>query len=109
MDFKLEGKCVLTLSHKEGEKTSKLTTVDFNLDVSKELPKEYYMDKDDLPTKAGVQALTQCFVQGLAANIHFAHQKEYRDSAEHLRYIISELERAFIEIVEIEVSKFENL
>jgi hypothetical protein len=55
-----------------------------------------------MPNKEGCKAITETLIQGIIANIHFAHQKNYRDSAEHLRDIIKKLEEGFIDIVEIE-------
>jgi len=107
MQFEFEGKCVIKLEHKEGDKTSKHVKTDFNLSVSENLDVNQYLDKDELPTEVGVKALTNCFVQGLVGNIHYAHEKGYRDSAEHLRYIISELERGFIQVPTITQSKFD--
>lgn len=108
MEFEIEGRCVVKLAHKEGEKTSAHVATDFNLDVSKNLDRSQYLDKEDLPTAAGTKALTQCFVQGLVGNIHNAHQKGYWDSAEHLRYIISELERGFVQVATTYKSEFKS-
>ena len=96
MEYQLDARCVLTLRHNKGEKTSSHVTTDFNLDVSKNVDRSLFLDKDDLPTAEGTKALTQCFVQGLIGNIHNAHQKGFWDSAAHLRYIIAELERGFM-------------
>lgn len=100
MEFKLEGKSIITLRYKDGNKSSLINT-DINLEIPKELDENMYFDKDGLPNKNGIKALTQCFIQGLVANIHYAHQKDNWDSSEHLRYIIKELERGFIENVDI--------
>lgn len=106
MEIKIEGRCVVTLEYKEGQSKSNHVATDFNLDVSENLDREMYLDKDDMPTKEGVKALSQCFIQGLIGNIHYAHEKGYRDSAEHLRYIISELERGFIEVPNVSKDTF---
>ena len=105
MEFEIDCRCIVTLEHNDGDKTSRHVATDFNLDVSKNLDRKMYLDKNDLPTKAGSQALTQGFVQGLLGNIHYAHEKGYRDSAEHLRYVISELERGFIQVATISETK----
>ncbi len=108
MEFQIEGLCVVTLEHKVGEKTSSHVATDFNLDVSNNLDKSQYLDSEGVPTASGTKALTQCFVQGLIGNIHQAHQKEYWDSAEHLRYIISELERGFVQVADTYNSNFKS-
>ena len=69
-----------------------------HVEVDEPLDESKYINDGDVLTKDGSQALTQCFVQGLIGNIHFAHQSGYRNDAEHLRYIISELERGFASI-----------
>jgi hypothetical protein len=100
MEFKIEGKSVVTLGYKKGERSSVIST-DIQLQLPKELDENMYFNKEGLPNKEGTKALSQCFIQGLIANIHQAHQNGLRDSAEHLRYIISELERGFVELVDV--------
>ncbi len=106
MIFEIEGKCVLKLKHTKGEAKSKHLETKFNLYLSDNLDKSQYLDKEDLPTANGSKTLTNVFVQGLIGNIHHAHEKGYWDSAEHLRYIIAELERGFIEVTNIDKSTF---
>lgn len=72
----------------------KLKGVEINLCLPPGLDESGYYEGDH-PNSLGVQAITSTLVQGLVANIHGAHQHGTRDSAEHLRYIISELERGF--------------
>jgi len=108
MEFEIEGRCVVKLEHKKGEKTSKHVTTDFNLEVSKNIDRSLFLDKDDLPTAKGTKALTQCFIQVLVGNIHNAHQKGFWNDAEHLKYIISELEDGFVRIANIYKSNFES-
>lgn len=109
MEFSFEAKVVLTLEHQKGMTTSKHVATDFNLDVSKELNREMYLDKEDLPTESGSKTLSNVLVQGLIGNIHLAHERGFRDSAEHLRWIISELERGFIEVTNVQQSNFKQL
>lgn len=106
MKFEFEGKCVLQLEHEPGMKTSKHVQTKFNLDVSRNLERKQYLDKEDLPTADGVKALTNVFIQGLVGNIHHAHNKGYWTDAEHIRYIISELERGFVQNAIIDQSTF---
>lgn len=107
MIFKIEGRSVLTLEHKKGDKTSSYVKTDFNLEVSKELDRNQYLDKEDFPTAVGSKALTQAFVQGLVGNIHHAHQKGHWNDAEHIRYIIAELKRGFVQIADTFPSTFD--
>jgi len=106
MEFSFEAKVVLTLEYKKGMATSKHVATDLNLEVIGELDKTQYLDKEDLPTEAGSKVLSNVLVQGLVGNIHLAHEKGFRDSAEHLRWIISELERGFVEVTNVEQSNF---
>jgi len=106
MEFKFKGIVDLTMYHKIGDNKSKHVKTDFNLEVSKNLDKSKYLN-NGLPTVAGTKALTSAFVQGLVGNIHQAHQNGYWDSAEHLRYIISELERGFIQVSHVSKGEFD--
>lgn len=106
MEFSFEAKVVLTLEHKKEMTTSKHVATDFNLVVSDNLVRSQYLDKEGLPTLAGSKVLSNVLVQGLVGNIHLAHEKGFRDSAEHLRWIISELERGFITVANVEQSNF---
>lgn len=98
MRYKITGIVTVTADYEQGGTKSTHVATDFRLEVSKHLAQAQYNDRRGLPTKGGSHALTQAFVQGLVGNIHHAHQKGYRDSAEHLRYIIAELERGFINV-----------
>jgi len=106
MEFSFEAKVVLKLEHKKGMSTSKHVATDFNLEVSKNLSKSQYLDSEDLPNSAGSKVLSNVLIQGLVGNIHMAHEKGFRDSAEHLRWIISELERGFVAVTNVESSTF---
>lgn len=106
MEFSFEATVVLTLEHKKGYVFSRHVSTDFNLDVSENLNKKEYLNEKDLPTEKGSQVLTNVLIQGLIGNIHMAHQKGYRDSAEHLRFIIAELERGFLQVANVEESNF---
>lgn len=107
MEFKFKGTVVLTLEPKSDGLGSSHVSTDIGLDVTENLQRSHYLNDEDLPTKAGTQALTQCFVQGLIGNIHQAHENGLRDSAEHLRYIIAELEKGFVQIPTIIKSEFD--
>lgn len=74
----------------------KLTKTDFNLRVSDNLQEDKYINPDNgVPTKEGSYILSNILVQGLIGNLHFAKSKGFRDSKEHLEWIISELKRGF--------------
>lgn len=100
MRFKMTSIVTVTADYVNGNTSSTHIATDFRLEVSKHLDQSMYNDKRGLPTKAGSHALTNTLVQGLIGNIHHAHQKGFKNDAEHLRYIIEQLERGFIAIAE---------
>lgn len=102
MIYSLEGRVKVTMEHSKGAITSVVKATDFYLTISKNLDQGKYLDKNGLPTAAGSHSLTVAFVMGLIGNIHMAHKKGYRNDAEHLRYIIAQLERGFVELAEPE-------
>lgn len=106
MEFELEAKVVLALNHRRGEDTSQHVSTDYNLIVKEVSLKSQFLTREGLPTKEGVNAVTQCFVQGLVANMHYADKMGYRKEADHLRYIIAELENGFMHSKEYCESKF---
>ena len=77
---------------KEGK--SKLLKSDVQLFADPGIEKDW-RGKDGVVNKEGMKVQTQGLVQGLIANIHWAHQNGYWDSAAHLRYIIENLENGF--------------
>lgn len=80
----------------------------FNLSVEGHVHESAYLEETGLVNKEGSKALSTTLVQGLVANIHMAHEKGFRDSAEHLRWIIAELERGFIAVVDIKEIERKN-
>ena len=96
MEYGFSVKSELTLEHNKGNDKSTHKYCDFSMEISPNLDPKHYEDAEGLPTKEGSKAVTLTLVSALSANIHMAHQKGFRDSAEHLRYIISELERQFV-------------
>ena len=87
MQFSLTGKVVLTLNHEIGESISTHEKTDFNLDVSSNISREQYLDKDDMPTKDGSKALTNTLAHGIIGNIHYAQTKGWMDSEAHMELL----------------------
>lgn len=106
MKFRFSAISRITLEHNVGDKNSKHISTDIILHCSDNLDKRKYLDKKELPTKEGIKPMTNAFVQGLLANLHMAHQKGYWDSAEHLRYIIAELEKGFVAPADVSEADF---
>lgn len=88
----------LRLSNTPPNKKSQHVRTDIRLEFSRNLDKSQYLlpGMKDLPNKEGSSIITDVLVSGLIGNIHMAHQKGWRDSAEHLRHIIKQLEDQFI-------------
>lgn len=87
--------------------TSKLISCDVQLFADDDKTEAAWRGADGVVNKDGLKAQTQGLIQGLIANIHFAHQREYWDSVEHLRYIIENLEKGFaVSNVETTIGKF---
>jgi len=105
MEYGFEATVVLELIHNSSTDHSKHKSTRFALELIGPLKRDVYI-KDDLPTDKGSEALTITLVQGLVGNIHLAHEKGWRDSAEHLRWIISELEKGFAAVGTIRESTF---
>ncbi len=101
MKFSFVGISRLTLEHTPGAKQSKHVATDVRLDVDKQVDCSAYLDKDGLPTKEGSRILSLTLTHGIIAMIHQSHQLGFRDSAEHLRAVIAEMERGFVEIATI--------
>jgi hypothetical protein len=97
MEYTVETLTKLVLNYEMGDDKSTHVQTKFSLNVVGEcVDRSEFLDEEELPTSGGSIAATECLIQGLVGNIHYAHQKAYRDSAEHLRYIISRLEEGFI-------------
>ena len=79
-------------NYKKG--TSRMIETNVHLMADPKIENQW-KDKDGVVTKEGMKVQSQGLIQGLIANIHFAHQMGYWDSAEHLRYIIKNLEKGF--------------
>lgn len=105
MEFSFTGVSRVTMEHHKGMPTSQHVATDFFLEVSENLDKNIYL-QNGLPTKDGLKPLTQTFIQGLVGCIHFGHNNGWWDSAEHIRYIIDEIQRGFIQVAQTKESNF---
>lgn len=74
--------------------------------VSIQAPGLEVHDADLSPTSSGLRLATIALTTGLANNIHFGHQRNLWDSADHLRYIIRELEDQFVKVAEVAVGRY---
>lgn len=105
MQIEVEGRALIVVDATPGKKPT-LERTDIRLDIDAKLdPKQYYKPDGNL-TDLGAKSLSNAFVQGLLGNIHAAHQNGDWDSAEHLRWIMAELERGFVRVVETKVGNY---
>jgi hypothetical protein len=102
MEFTFEAFVRLTMDHQEGQERSYHVATEFLLEPQSPLDRSVYLDEDELPNQEGSRVLSNVLIQGLVGNIHLAHDNGWRDSAEHLRWIIGELEKGFIQVANIE-------
>jgi hypothetical protein len=107
-EFTFTGIAALTLTHVKGTNKSQHVDTKFTLEVSNNLKKENYIDANGLPVADGIKALSLAFIHGLAGNIHYAHQNNIWDSAQHLRFIIDELTRAFATVADVDTAYLDD-
>lgn len=85
------------------------------LEISDNLYHEkYFIGKEKIFNEEGSLAFTMACVDGLVANIQTAHQKGWKDRAEHLREVIQQLQVSLesagtmsekLEIVDVEIQE----
>ncbi len=108
MKFHFDAMLRLYLEQKPNKTKPTFKGLKFRLEPSEVLDKDMYLQEDGLLTKHGTRALTHVLVQGLIGNIHQSHQRGITDSAEHLRFIISELERGFVAQVDYSIGRMSD-
>jgi hypothetical protein len=86
----------ITMRHEMGAPASQINHTDIRLDVSKNLNKATYLDQEGLPTKEAIKPISLAFLQGIITNIQLGHEKGWWKEADHMRYVIDELQRAFV-------------
>lgn len=81
--------------------SGRINRAEIQLEIGNDLDYRRYFAPDGKPQESAVRAYTACFVHGLIANLHYGHEMKFWDSAEHLRFIIAELERGFASVVKV--------
>ena len=105
MQYIFKASVALHLESMPNNGPSKVKATDILLTVPENLPVYGYLE-DGLPNERGCKAITSVLVAGLVANIHTCHQKGFKDSAEHLREIIKQLEEGFVTVGNVTEGKF---
>lgn len=96
MQYEFTASCTTLVEHDEKTKKTQLLESALSLDFGDGIDPTAYFEPNGRPNQAGTKILTDVFIQGIAGNIHNAHSTGICDSAEHLRYVIAELEKFFI-------------
>lgn len=102
IEFALSTNIIVTLREKDN-KVSTHTGTNIVFDVSPNVDRRNFFDKEDNLNAEGIKGATQCCVQGLIGLIHLGHQNGLWDSAKHMRYIIDELERGFVAQAKVKI------
>ena len=100
--FKLE--TTLGIEVSPGVQEVNLRWIEYRLILPPQVDKKAYINDNGPYTKAGIKTISNVLVQTLLTNLRSAHRNGEWDSAEHLRWIIAELERGFIKLDDGEIS-----
>lgn len=103
--MKAEFTVISKMTLKVNDSKPTLDQVQYRLECGPNIDSSYYHDVDGIPNEDGQETISQVLIMALSSNIHAAHQLGQRDSAEHLRWAISELERAFVEITYLDTTQ----
>lgn len=81
-------------------KGNRFLNAHIGLEISPNLSPDFFYDGGGkVFNKEGSVWYTEAAIAGLVANIHLAHQKGWRDSAEHLRHIMEMLQEGFAQVM----------
>jgi hypothetical protein len=75
------------------------------LELSRPLDPNHYFENDN-PNAEGVKVITKVLCNALIANIHYAHQMKLKDSAEHFREAIEEMQSLFVAVADCKSDTF---
>lgn len=86
----------ITLEHETGMTSSVLKQTDIRFEISNNLDRKVYFDSHGLPTKEAIKPITNALVMGLIANVRTGAANGWMTDYEHMKYIIDQLQRAFV-------------
>jgi hypothetical protein len=86
----------ITVEHEKGAPNSVLKACDLRLEVSGNLDRSVYIDGKGLPRKEALKPITNALVHGIITNIRVGVNKGWWKEAEHMQYVIEQLQRAFV-------------
>lgn len=87
----------ITLEHEQGAPTSVLKSSDLRLEVSGNLDKSVYIDSNGLPRKYALKPITNALLSGIITNIRNGAAKGWWSEGEHMKYVVEQLHRMFVE------------
>src|SRR5690554_5415925 len=90
----------MTLEYTEGEQTSTLVEASVRLEPGKGLDRNVYLDGKGLPRKEAMKPILNTLVTGLITHMRHAAQKGWMSEGEMMRYVIKNLEGAFVAVGE---------
>jgi hypothetical protein len=102
MKLKINAEATLHLKI-NGDETANIDAISNGLHVFPPSHEQHFYDKNGDPNKFHVEIQTEAYIFGIMGNIHYAHQREMRDSAEYFRWVIKKMEELFVQNPEIEV------
>lgn len=97
MEYEIEVKSKCMYRWNQGDTTSQMLSSKLHLVIAPPLDASKYFMSPGMPSKDGSMMITANLVAAISGNIHYAHQNGFRDSAEHLLWVITELEKLFVE------------
>lgn len=95
MKFSYKGTVEMHFEHDPGSPKSKVIDSNFRLDVSTNLKQDAYNGAPGQPTRAGVDSLLTCFIQGLASVAAYGQENKWKTMPEYYETIHKELARIF--------------
>lgn len=96
MEFHFAVISKMTLEQKKGEIKSFLKTADVRLEVSPNLDKSRYLDRDGLPLQDANMPILNTLVVGIVSHMRYAAQKGWMKEGEMMNYVTEQLHRAFV-------------
>lgn len=103
--YSITGSCKIKATV-DGTK-SKIDSVDILLETSSNVAGSFFAG-DDVPTAGGNKALTNCFIQGLAATVHDNANRFGISKVEQLSKIMADLHRAIASEVTLTKSNWDK-
>lgn len=98
MKFEFSAKAKIELESINISNVTKLNFCEFVLKIPKNVDENEYYNDSEMLNIYGAKMASLVFLNGIMANIHSSHQAGVFDSAEHFRWVISEMETLFVKI-----------